>query len=267
MTWIAALPMYNVTPALAAQWHAWLGDVLHYAAQTTGACRIVEPDEALHAFWRRPDLLISQTCGYPLTHGLLNDGAQPIATPHFIAPGCEGACYSSVLVTRTDAPFETLADCRGARAACNQEDSNSGMNVFRHAVAPLARNGAFFSEVVWTGSHLGSLRAVAENRADVAAIDCVTFAFVCDELPELAHRLRSLGMTASAPGLPLIASARVSAVQIEALRDALDKTLVTQPERAKRLRLQGFSRLSAADYQRIDRLENEARTAGYPRLA
>ncbi|MFM0101125.1 PhnD/SsuA/transferrin family substrate-binding protein [Paraburkholderia nemoris] len=263
MTWIAALPMYNVTPALALEWREWLGDVL---CMINPACRIAEPDEDLHVWWRRPNLLISQTCGYPLTHGL-HEQVQLIATPRFVAPGCEGAHYSSVLVTRKDAQFDTLAACRGARAAYNQDDSNSGMNVFRHAVAPLARAGAFFSAVVRTGSHLGSLQAVIEDRADVAAIDCVTFAFVCDELPELARQVRQIGVTAASPGLPLIASRAVPLATIEALRGALNEALAIRPERAKRLRLQGFSTLSIADYERIDQLENEARALGYAHLA
>lgn len=263
MTWIAALPMYNVTPALDHAWREWLGDVLRMVKP---ACRIVEPDEELHGFWRRPNLLISQTCGYPFMHGL-HEQVQLIATPHFDAPGCEGAHYSSVLVTRADAQFDTLAACRNARAAFNQDDSNSGMNVFRHAVAPLSRAGQFFSAVLRTGSHLGSLRAVADGRADVAAIDCVTYAFVSDELPELARQVRSIGMTAPSPGLPLIASDTVPTATILALRDALGEALTSRPERAKRLRLRGFSVLPPSDYQRIEQLENEARAAGYAHLA
>jgi ABC-type phosphate/phosphonate transport system substrate-binding protein len=262
MTWIAALPMYNVTPALAAAWREWLNDVLRIARP---ACRIVEPDEELHGFWRRPNVLLSQTCGYPLMHGL-HEHMQVIATPHFDAPGCEGADYSSVLVTRAQAPFDSLAACRGARAAYNQDDSNSGMNVFRHAVAPLARDHAFFSAILRTGSHLGSLRAVADNRADLAAIDCVTFAFVCDELPELAQQVRQIGVTAASPGLPLIASRLVPAATVETLRAALNEVQLAQPERARRLRLKGFSVLPLTDYERIEQLENEARELGYARL-
>jgi ABC-type phosphate/phosphonate transport system substrate-binding protein len=262
MTWIAALPMYNVTPALDFEWREWLDDVLR---RVKPACRIVEPDEELHGFWRRPNLLLSQTCGYPLMHGL-HEQVQLIATPRFDAPGCEGAHYSSVLVTRADAQFDTLAACRGARAAYNQDDSNSGMNVFRHAVAPHSRAGMFFGAVLRTGSHLGSLRAVADNRADVAAVDCVTFAFVGDVMPDLARRVRAIGMTAASPGLPLIASGTVPPATIEALREALNETLEIRPERAQRLRLQGFSVLPLTDYERIEQLENEARAAGYARL-
>jgi ABC-type phosphate/phosphonate transport system substrate-binding protein len=263
MTWIAALPMYNVTPALAAIWREWLADVLNGIELE---CRIVTPDDDLQALWRHPDLLISQTCGYPLMHGL-SECVQLIATPQFDAPGCDGPHYSSVLATRVDAHFDSLAACRGARAAYNQDDSNSGMNVLRHVVAPLARNGMFFSEVVRTGSHLGSLRAVVENRADVAAIDCVTFAFVCDEWPELAEKVRQIGVTAASPGLPLIASNAVPAETVKALRSSLFRTVSEQPDRARRLRLKGFSVLPLADYDRILQLENEARAVGYTRLA
>jgi ABC-type phosphate/phosphonate transport system substrate-binding protein len=262
MTWIAALPMYNVTPALASAWREWLDEVLRMAKP---ACRIVEPDEELHGFWRRPNVLLSQTCGYPLMHGL-QEQVQVIATPRFDAPGCDGADYSSVLVTRAQASFDSLAACRGGRAAYNQDDSNSGMNVFRHAVAPLARDRAFFSAVLRTGSHLGSLRAVVDDRADVAAIDCVTFAFVCDELPELARKVRQIGVTAASPGLPLIASNNVPPATIETLREALNEAHLAQPERAKRLRLKGFSALPLIEYERIERLEIEARALGYARL-
>jgi ABC-type phosphate/phosphonate transport system substrate-binding protein len=262
MNRIAALPMYNVSPALAADWHALLADVLR---RVEPAALIVEPED-LHAFWRRPDLLLSQTCGYPYVLGL-NETVQLIATPQFDAPGCEGANYSSVIVTRSNAPFDSIEACRGARAAFNATDSNSGYNALRHAVAPYSRDGGFFGETLETGSHLGSLRAVAGNRADVAAIDCVTMAFARDAYPELTGRLRDIGTTRTTPGLPLIASKHVPPEQAGALRAALDEALGAQPERAQRLKLKGFSGLTAEDYDSIRQMENEARVANYARLA
>ncbi|MBP0589203.1 PhnD/SsuA/transferrin family substrate-binding protein [Paraburkholderia sp. LEh10] len=262
MNWIAALPMYNVSPALAADWQGLLADVL---SRVEPSAAIAGPDD-LHAFWRRPDLLLSQTCGYPFVLGL-HEYVQLIATPQFDAPGCQGASYSSVLVTRADAPFDSLHACRGARAAYNAADSNSGYNAFRHAVAPHARNGKFFSATLETGSHLGSLRAIAEDRADIAAIDCVTMAFVLDEYPQLAGVLREIGYTRSSPGLPLIASKQVPSEQIGALRAALEQSLAAQPARALRLRLKGFSHLPREAYESIAEMENEARVANYARLA
>ena len=103
---------------------------------------------------------------------------------------------------------------------------------------------------------------MAENRADVAAIDCVTFAFVRDEMPELAQRVREFGWTAASPGLPLIAANTVPQGVIESLRAALNEATAAQPERAARLRLKGFASLPLSDYVRITQLENEAQALG-----
>jgi ABC-type phosphate/phosphonate transport system substrate-binding protein len=260
---VAALPMYNVTPALAQGWRDLLADGLR---AVDGGALIVEPGDDLPAFWRRGDLLLAQTCGYPLMHGLA-DHVQLVATPCFAAPGCDGSDYASVLVTRADGPFDTLEQCRGARVAFNQRDSNSGFNALRHTVAPLAHHGRFFGAALATGSHVGSLQALADGRADIAAIDCITMAFVRDALPALAQAVREIGWTRASPGLPLIASRDVATRTIEALRIALHDAVAAQPECAQRLKLKGFNILSMDDYARITQLEDEAIASGYPDLA
>jgi ABC-type phosphate/phosphonate transport system substrate-binding protein len=261
--WVAALPMYNVSPALDACWRDWLAHALHAVEP---AARLIDGGSDLAALWRRDDLLLSQTCGYPLTHGL-SDAVQLVATPCFDAPGCDGPFYSSALIAHADAPFTTLEDFRGSTVAFNQTDSNSGFNVLRHAVAPLARGGRFFGSTMETGSHIASLQAVAERRADLAAIDCVTMAFVRDERPVLAEAVKTIGWSAASPGLPLVASKAVPESRVAALRSALSESLAAHPERGRRLRLKGFESLSMNDYARIAQLENEAIEHGYPQLA
>jgi ABC-type phosphate/phosphonate transport system substrate-binding protein len=263
MTWIASLPMYNVTPALGALWRSLLDDAVRAVAPDAA---VIDAPDDLHALWRRDDLLLAQTCGYPLMHGL-QDRVQLIAAPEFDVPGCAGIGYSSALVTRADAQLDSLEACRGLRAAYNQDDSNSGMNVLRHAVAPLARDGRFFDSAIRTGSHVGSLRALAENHADVAAIDCVTMAYVRDALPELAQAVRQIGWSAASPGLPLIAARSVPSALTHALRNALNTANDAQPKRAAQLRFKRFTEVSFADYARIVQLEDEAIAAGYPRIA
>ena len=141
------------------------------------------------------------------------------------------------------------------------------MNALRHAVAPHARDGRFFGSVAALGSHLNVLRALASAEADCAAIDCVTLAYVRDALPELLEGIRIVGMTASAPGLPLIASRALPEPQVAALQDALDVAVAADAERARVLRLKGFERLLPADYDTIERFEREAAAHGYPALA
>ncbi|NTZ04610.1 phosphate ABC transporter substrate-binding protein [Burkholderia metallica] len=270
--WIAVLPMYNVTPRHAALWRALLRDALDAFANTGGPADVALPDapfDDLQALWRRDDLLLSQTCGYPYRMLGLRDAVRLIATPVFDVDGCDGARYSSVLVVSARVHAggaTTLAACRGLRAAFNGEDSHSGMNAFRHAVAPHAHDGWFFGSVTPFGSHLNVLRALASGEADCAAIDCVTFAYVRDALPGLLEGIRIIGATASAPGLPFVASRALADTQVVALQDALDHAAAADAERARVLRLKGFARLSPADYDTIARFAQGAAAHGYPEL-
>jgi ABC-type phosphate/phosphonate transport system substrate-binding protein len=282
--------MYNLTPAIAADWHAWLkrleprlADVAAFESGSArhntldirpahllappAAIRIVDdcgPD--LDTFWSDDRLLLSQTCGYPLTHAL-SGKVQLVAIPEFDAPGCAGPDYSSAFIVRADDRGASLADYRGRRAALNNPDSNSGMNVFRHAVAPLADGGRFFSSIVTTGSHRASMEAVASGAADIASIDCVTFAFASEGLPGLTSRLRVIGYSTATRGLPLITSRRLSSRALEHLRNALDASVGQHPALMRRLKIRSFARVPLADYDRIKRIEDEAIKLDYPTLA
>jgi ABC-type phosphate/phosphonate transport system substrate-binding protein len=267
MHWIAALPMYNVAPALATDWRALLEGVrvqlAPWLATRGDTLSIVDPGPDLTAFWLRDDLLLSQTCGYPLVHAL-NGRVNFVATPDFDAPGCGNGAYRSALIVGAHVDADTLADCHGLRAIYNSDDSNSGMNLLRHAVAPLARNGRFFASAQRSGGHLASLQALAIDRsADIAAIDCVTLAFVRDHLPGLAAGIREIGVTASTAALPFITSKNLSA---DTLFQALTEALAHDEARARRLRLKGLLRRAPADYASILDFENEAIARGYPRL-
>ncbi|WP_322051766.1 phosphate/phosphite/phosphonate ABC transporter substrate-binding protein [Paraburkholderia bannensis] len=271
--WIATLPMYNVTPQHDALWRALLRDTLDVFARAGGTRAVDVPDtppDDLLELWRRPDLLLSQTCGFPYRMLGVADRVQLLATAAFDAEGCEGAFYRSALVVSArawDAGAVSIAACRGLRAACNGPDSHSGMNALRHAVAPHAHEGRFFSSVAWVGSHLNALRALGAGEAEVAAIDCVTLAYVRDARPELLHGLHTIGMSAAAPGLPFIASRTLPEQQAACLRDALDTACAADTQRARTLRLRGFVRLTPADYATIEHFADEARALGYPELS
>ena len=106
--------------------------------------------------WLSPDLLFSQTCGYPFTH-ILKGRVRLIATPCYNAPGCEGPEYCSILVVPASASTRSFGDLRGKRAAFTSFHSHSGFNALRALAAPLAEAGHFFGEAIQTGSHAASL--------------------------------------------------------------------------------------------------------------
>ena len=95
------------------------------------------------------------------------------------------------------------------------------MNLFRAAIAPIAGGAPFFRAIVVTGSHEASVAAVAEGRADLAAIDCVSFALLTRGRPELIERVAVVAESPLSPSLPFIASARLGPQTIAAVREAL----------------------------------------------
>lgn len=220
------------------------------------------------SFWTDPDLLLTQTCGYPLTHALAGK-VRLVGTPHYGAPGCEGADYCSQLIVHRDSRFRRLEELRGRRAAFNSSDSQSGMNTFRHAIAQLGNGRVFFSGLVESGGHLNSMKMVADGEVEIASIDTVSWGLACRELPELTSRLRSIGETASVPGLPLITSTRFSDEEAVLITETV-AAVFDAPETAKsreRLGIRGFSKLSVGDYDGIHAMERQAAALGYPALA
>jgi ABC-type phosphate/phosphonate transport system substrate-binding protein len=222
----------------------------------------------LHDIWTDPDLLLAQTCGYPLVTSLAGRVAL-VATPRYAAFGCAGAYYRSAVVVRGNDTAAGLADLRGRRCAVNDAASNSGMNMFRAAIATVAAGDSrFFNEVVMTGGHVASVQAVVAGQADAAAIDCVTWAQLQRLRPAATRRLRVLAWTAASPGLPLITSLRTPAATLSVLLTVLGEVLADRALAPVRdaLLLEGFDVLKPADYDAAMAFELLAQDARYPIL-
>ncbi len=264
---IASLPMYPADrDAVGALWDA-LSSILIDMGVSGVPTQLLWPDD-LHPHWRRPDLLLSQTCGYPLVTGLADD-VNVIGTFNYSAPHCEGANYRSVIIARADDGREDLRSFRGCRVAYNSRDSQSGYNGFRALVAQLAINGRFFGEATATGSHHASMQAVAKGDADIAAVDCISFAAIGRQELGLAAALKVIGLTELAPGLPLVTHKSNGEGLVSVLRAAL-RQLVADPGLAdirQRLMISRFTLLEFADYAPIRRMERAAFAAGYADLA
>lgn len=259
---LAALPMYDFATV------RWATDALWTALATAlpTAPAALTRDRPLEAIWTDPDLLLAQTCAYPLVTTLAGK-VQVVATPCYDVPGCEGPGNRSAIVVRRDDPAETLSDLRGRRAAVNAFTSNTGMNVLRREIADVADGRPFFAQTVETGAHAASATAVKSGLADVAAVDSVTWALLEAADPETVHALRVLAWTRPTPGLPLITAARTDAEGLDDLRRALNQA-AADPDLAEAraaLRLKGFA--PPQDYDVILEIERDAVGLGYPTLA
>jgi ABC-type phosphate/phosphonate transport system substrate-binding protein len=265
---IASLPMYDL-PELAAATAAWWAGLRHHMVEAgvAGLPAVLTHPEDPHAHWRDPDLVFSQTCGYPLTHELKGK-VQLLATPRYLAKGSEGATYVSQVIVRADDPAASIADLKGRRAAYNDRASQSGYNVLRHLVAPHAKGKPFFAAAIESGAHRRSLALVREGRADVAAIDCVTLELLARAAPQELDGIRVLSATARAPSLPYITSIGTSPEQLAQLRYGLAAACADPALAATRatLLIAGCETLPLAAYDEILVIERAARAAGYPEL-
>ncbi|MFV2031071.1 MAG: phosphate/phosphite/phosphonate ABC transporter substrate-binding protein [Gammaproteobacteria bacterium] len=216
---------------------------------------------------RDPQLLIGQTCGYPLV-SQLSDVVTPVCVPLFDVAGCEGKNYSSRLIVSESSDIESLSDCYQGIAAINTSDSNSGMNVLRHAIAPLSQAKPYFSAVRETGSHLKSLTEVAEGKVQIAAIDAVSFSFIQNAWPELVARVRSIGYTAKTCGLPFVIPQEISKqLDSDDITACLNEATLRLPEPIQQhLHLRGFEGVDMDEYQGVLDLETVAQQAGYSQL-
>ncbi|HEY5598605.1 MAG TPA: PhnD/SsuA/transferrin family substrate-binding protein [Kiloniellales bacterium] len=266
---VASLPMYDL-PEVAAATDAWWAGIAR-ALRREGIEDVpdgLRRDRDLTRPWRAPDLLFSQTCGYPLTHEFAGKLCV-VSTPCFDCAGCEGPRYRSLLIVREDDPAIGLGDLRGRIAAVNAPHSQSGYSALRASVAPLARSGRFFSEIVMSGGHADSLALVAGGKADLCAVDCVTHALLARYRPAAVANLRALGATVDAPGLPYVTRADASDERLRRLRAGLFAALADPSVAAAReaLLIAGAEVLPAAAYDRIVDIEDESRARGYARLA
>lgn len=265
---IAGLPMYDLPGLESHHDRLWddIGDRLRAAG--VDAPERLTRGEPLEALWTRPDLLLAQTCGYPLVKQLAGR-VRVVATPIYRAPGCDGPNHRSLIVVRQDDPREGLARFRGARCAMNDVHSNSGMNLLRAEIAPLIREDeAFFESVTVTGSHSASIDAVAEGTCDIAAIDCVTHALLERLDAQRLGKVRVLARTAPAPGLPLVAAASMPDDVVLALKAALASAAKDpgMKDTLDALLIEGFEHVPAVDYLSILKAERLAERQGYARL-
>jgi ABC-type phosphate/phosphonate transport system substrate-binding protein len=194
-----------------------------------------------------------------------------VATPSYDFPGCDGIWHRSFLVARAGdglrgrAEPAGLAELRGRRCSYNGPDSNSGMNLLRATLAPIARGAPMLGGLIETGAHLNSLAAVRDGAADFAAIDCVSHAFVARARPELVRGLCVLAWTPASPALPLITGAGTTDAEFAALRQVIADPGLRPLWRALGVRALAFTAFDT--YAPVTALARAAAESLYPELA
>ncbi len=190
------------------------------------------PDELdYHKLWLHPALLFAQTCWGPMELGLSNH-VQVVGQPSYDAyEGGQGELYSSALVMRTGEGPEARSPAdgeallpldliRGKRFAFNSLDSMSGAIGLTRDLEAQGESLDIFASCSQSGGHRGSIVAVAEGKADIAAIDCESWA-LAQRFEPAARKVAIVGWTARRKGLPFITARTTPEKTVRAMREAL----------------------------------------------
>lgn len=254
----AELLMYVAPPRVREAQEQWLTRVLEILSATRLDAQALD----LKQLWLSPQLLLAQTCGYPLMK-ILRGQVQVVGRPVYQLPHSAGGNHCSLIVARADDPRQRLEDFRGSHGLLNAQDSNSGMNLFRHTLAPLQRDGQFFAQVSLTGGHRNSFVAIKAGEGDLAAIDSVTFDYLARDHSEEIAGVKVIARTASGPCLPYVTRMGADA---QAIREAMNQALKDLPEVAAVLAIAEVLPASEADYQVLLEYERAAMDMGITQL-
>jgi ABC-type phosphate/phosphonate transport system substrate-binding protein len=229
--WLSCLPWYDLHELRSATDALWLRIAENLRA--SGIKHVPKHlNRSLHYEdqWDSGNLLLGQACGYDVALAFA-DRLRVVSAPEFDLDGCEGATYRSFVVVREDNPVTSIQDLRGLRCVINTPTSHSGMNVLRALVAPLSEDGYFFKSVEISGAHERSLELLHHQKADVAAIDCITYGLLKRVRPQALEGIRVIHQTNTVAAPPFVTSQNTSEATIGALREAI-KAALPLPELA-----------------------------------
>jgi phosphonate transport system substrate-binding protein len=156
--------------------------------------------------------------------------------------------YFCDVVVRNDAPIQAFSEFEGASWAYNDSCSLSGYYSLLNKLAELDTDENFFGNVFCSGSHLNSIEAVLNGRADAAAIDSNVLRIRLREAPALRKELRVIESWGPYPIQPIVVSSALDPELKQRLRAGFLSTEQDQQTR-RTLTLFGLNRFVAADLE------------------
>lgn len=196
------------------------------------------PGDNLMAEWLSPALFLSQTCGLPFRaklHGLV----QLVATPDNQIPNCAPGHYHSVILARKGSAPDLAAN--NFVLAYNDPLSQSGW-------AAAQSIGITGTSQIQTGGHAASAEALIDGKADIAAIDALTWKFLLRDSDRMSQ-LTILTTTPETPTLPYITRLTQD---MGSLRKSLNQAILSLDEKdRKTLQIFGLVDIKADKYLQL----------------
>jgi len=264
--WVACTRMYDVTPEVRAHWHA----VLRHVADRAGLeleCIDHAAPAPLTDLWARDDLALAFMCGLPFA--TRHHDVRPLAAPVTVLSENDAPTYRSAWLVRADSAFDSLVSTFGHRIGWLAEHSHSGFNAPRNALLAYRSSDrpTLYRASIGPLEHpRGALRALADGRVDVFALDAWWWWLLERHDQETAAGFRTIGKTATAPIPPLVCSATFPVEMEKRLAAALlaaDQDDAVTPHLAA-LGVLSFVGVTDGEYDVLAHVDGSARAAGYP---
>ncbi len=251
MQWIASLPWYDLPEIQESTDQFWSG--LTSYLQEEGVSQLPQKLNRTIPYekqWSSSNFLFGQACGYDVVLSYKHC-LRLLGTPRYEAKGCSSSNYKSFIVVHKDSPIQSLPELFGKHCVINNPTSHSGMNSLRLLIAPFARENHFFEQVSVSGSHENSLLSIQKGAADVAAIDCVSYALFQKYRQDLLASIKIIAQTPSLPSPPYVTGKQTPEDLVDKLQSALAKTM--QDSQLKKIRqnllLEGIDFLTLDCYE------------------
>jgi phosphonate transport system substrate-binding protein len=122
------------------------------------------------------------------------DGHKEFGLELLVAPKAYGGTvYYSYIIVPKDSPAKGLDDLKGKYFTFTDPLSNTGKLVPEYLLARKGESSkTFFSKTVFSGSHDNSIKAVADNLVDGAAVDSLIWEYINKTKPKLTGKTRIL---------------------------------------------------------------------------
>lgn len=233
----ASLPMYDRPENEAAHDALWHGVCDRLDMPRTALDRAVHYESG----WGRPDLFFGHICNLPY-RAKYRDHVTPIGCSDYGLQDTPAGYYHSLFVVRAEDAWRGLAPATLGRFAYNDALSHSGWGA---PFAAVTTQGLQFHTTICTGAHIDSLNAVVDGRADLAAIDAVSWRMFESWEPR-AQDLRVIGRTRATPGQMFITGKDHDPAPIRAALS--DSIAALNTDHSTTLGLRGIVQLSDAAF-------------------
>ena len=234
----AALPWYRfpeTQPILDSIWKDVVSELR--AAGVEHAPEFLDHATPHQDLLKNPTLTLGQCCGPDLFQDdAMNvlPFAAPVVSAYEVAPGY----YFSHIVTGKSGVTGKSTELNSPRVVINSRTSHSG---YTAAKLWLDARGIEDYTIYESGSHYDSVRELQAGRADIAAIDALSWRFLD------ARGLKILDNSEPALAPPFIAGCE-STIPVDLMRPMLDRAF---KRHGKSLGITGLVPITKSDYRRI----------------